>query len=259
MGGTLDFDIGTGMFAETSTKVSSTSPMANFLALGAGDKTFEIHDSSGIISTVTYNRDQSLSDLRTNITASDPRLTAVLVSSGSVFQIEIVEQDREVLTFQADTDGLIAALNISNVGDAVFSANFAGAAGGGDDLSAVVSGRTITGLSLTGAEGLQVFYNGTVDLDAVQLDITTGFGERLYFAIDTMLTPVTGLMDTNVASLTKRNDVQQDRVDNMLARLELTRATLLPKYIAMEVALARSKNLRDTLTQTFDAMFASKA
>jgi hypothetical protein len=251
-------DVGTGLFSETSTVVSSSSPMENYLALGAGDQTFEIHDSSGLVSTVTYNRNQSFADLRTNITASDPRLTAVLVSSGGTFRIEIVEQNREVLTFQADTDGLVSALNISNVGDAVFSANFDGAAGGGGDLSAVVNGRTITALGLTGAEGLKIFYNGNTDLDAVQIDFTTGFGERLFFAIDAMLAPTTGLMDANIASLTKQNDVRQDRVDDMVARLELTQATLLQKFINMEVALARSKNLLDSLTQTFDAMFASK-
>jgi flagellar capping protein FliD len=65
-------------------------------------------------------------------------------------------------------------------------------------------------------------------------------------------------MDTNVASLTKQNDVRQDRVDDMVARLDQIRASLLLRFINMEVALARAKSMRDTLTQTFDAMFASK-
>ncbi len=73
-----------------------------------------------------------------------------------------------------------------------------------------------------------------------------------------MLTPTTGLMDTSIAGLTKQNDVRQDRVDDMVARLEQTRATLMLKFINMEVALDRAKSVRDTLTQLFDSMFASK-
>jgi flagellar capping protein FliD len=231
--------------------------MESYLALSAGS--FEIRDSgSTLLGTVVYSKGDSLTDLATNITTNVTGVSASIISSGSTFQIEILEQTREVLSFTSDTGGLISALNLSNAGDAVFSANFGGAAGGGDDLSAVVNGRTITGLSSAGAEGLQVFFNGSGDLDAVQVDFTTGFGERLYFAIDAMLDPVTGLMDTNVASLTKQNETRQDRVDDMVARLELTRASLLQRFINMEVALAKAKNLRDTLTQTFDAMFASK-
>jgi flagellar capping protein FliD len=45
----------------------------------------------------------------------------------------------------------------------------------------------------------------------------------------------------------------------MVLRLEQTREMLLRRFIAMEVALARIKNLRETLTQTFDAMFASSS
>ncbi len=252
-------DVGAGLFSETSTVVSTTSPMENYMSIGAGDQTFEIYDSdSNLLGTVTYNGEDSLSDLRTNITSNVTGVTAVLVSSSGTFLIEIIEQDRDVLTFSNDTGGLISALNLTNTGDGVYSANFGGSADGTDNGSAVVSGRTITGLSSTGAQGLQVYYNGTGDLASVQLDFTTGFGGRLYFAIDTMLTPLTGLMDANVASLTNQNKARQERVDDMLARLELTRATLLQKFIAMEVALSRAKNLRDTLTQTFDAMFASR-
>jgi flagellar capping protein FliD len=252
-------DVGAGLFSETSTMVSTTSPLENYMSLTAGDQTFEIYDSdSNLLGTVTYNGEESLTDLRTSISAISG-ISGALVSSSGNFLIEILEQDRDVLTFSNDTGGLLTELNLTNTGDGVFSANFGGAADGSDDTSASVDGRTITALSLTGAEGLQVYYSGTEDLDSVQLDFTTGFGERLYFAIDAMLDPTTGLMDTNVASLTNQNEERHDRVDDMVARLELTRESLLQRFIAMEVALARIKNLRETLTQTFDAMFASSS
>ncbi|MCH7635919.1 MAG: hypothetical protein IIA36_14720, partial [Proteobacteria bacterium] len=255
--GTLAFDMGTGMFAETSTVVDNLAPMENYLALSDG--TFQIRDSnSTLLGTVSYQKGDSLASLAASISTNVTNVSATVVQSGNTFKLEVLHDNRDTLTFDADTGGLIALLNITNGGDGVFSANIDGAVGGGGDLSVTVNGRTITGLSLTGAEGLRVFYNGTVDLDAVQLDFTTGFGERLFFAIDAMLAPVTGLMDANIASLTKQNEVRQDRVDDMVARLEQTQALLLQKFINMEVALARAKNLRDSLTQTFDAMFASK-
>jgi hypothetical protein len=232
--------------------------MENYIA-GLSSGQFDIKDSSDtVIGTVNYSKTDSLQDLAAAITASVSNVTASVIASGGTFKLEILHDTRDTLTFVSDTGNLVSLLTLTNAGDAVFSANFDGTAGGGDDLSAVVNGRTIAALGLTGAEGLQVFYNGNTGLDAVQLDFTTGFGERLFFAIDAMLTPTTGLMATNIASLTKQNDVRQDRVDDMVARLEQARATLLQKFINMEVALARAKNLRDTLTQTFDAMFASR-
>ncbi|MFB3098598.1 MAG: hypothetical protein ACE1ZX_01000, partial [Acidimicrobiia bacterium] len=255
-GSTFVIDIGAGLFSETSAVISTTSPMENYVS-GLTSGQFDITDSSGTY-TVTYNSTDSLQELSEAITAAATNVTANVITSGGTFVIEILHSSRETLTFDSDTGNLVSLLNLTNTGDDVYSANFGGAADGGDDLSAVVNGRTITGLSLTGAEGLQVYYNGTGDLDSVQLDFTTGFGERLFYAIDAMLTPLTGLMDTNVASLTNQNQARQDRVDDMVARLELIRASLLQRFINMEVALARAKSLRDTLTQTFDAMFASK-
>ena len=134
-----------------------------------------------------------------------------------------------------------------------------GATGGANDQSVFISGRTITVLSPSGAEGLKVFYNGNADVvDAVQLDFTTGFGARLFFAIDAMLTPTIGLMDANISTLTKQNLVQQERVDDMLARLEQKEVSLLQKFINMEVALARAKTIQDSLKLALDAIFASR-
>ncbi|MCH8037214.1 MAG: hypothetical protein IIC53_08825, partial [Proteobacteria bacterium] len=253
---TIDIDIGAGLFSETSTVVSTTSPMENYLSGLTGGQ-FDITDDSSTTVTVTYNATDSLSDLATAISALTD-LTATVTAPNGTFVIEILHSSRETLTFDGDTGNLVSLLTLTNSGDAVYSANIGGAAGGADDGSAKVSGRTITALDTTNAEGLEVYYNGTVDLDAVQIDFTTGFGERLYFAIDIMLTPTTGLMDTSIAGLTKQNDVRQDRVDDMVARLEQTQATLILKFINMEVALARAKSVRDTLTQLFDAMFASR-
>ena len=121
-----------------------------------------------------------------------------------------------------------------------------------------VSGRTLTATSLTKAEGLKVYYGGGVDLAGVQVDHTVGFGAQLYFALDKMLDSSSGTVITGIDALGDRNTLHQARVDDMLARLELRRQNLLDRFVALETALLRAKNLRESLQQTFDAMFASK-
>jgi hypothetical protein len=44
----------------------------------------------------------------------------------------------------------------------------------------------------------------------------------------------------------------------MEVRLERARQTLLTQFINLETALARSKSLQDSITQTFEAMFQNK-
>ena len=157
-------DVGTGLFAETSTVVSSTATLENFIG-GLSNGTFEIRDSSGtLLGTVSYDKTDSLLDLANNISLNVTDVSASVSNTGGTFAIEILHDARDAITFTADTDGLLSGLNLSNVGDSVYSANFGGGAAGGDDQSALVNGRMITALGPTNAEGLHVFYNGNTDL-----------------------------------------------------------------------------------------------
>ena len=255
--GPLTIDLGTGLVGETSTVVSTTAPIENYLTVTNGS--FEVRDSANVLlGTVNYNSTDNLQTLASAITSAVPNVTASVLAVGSTFQIEILHDTREVLTFANDTGGVIAGLNITNAGDAVFSANINGSASGTADGSVTVSGRTITATSLSGAEGLQTFFSGSTDLANTQLDFTTGLGARLYFSIDDMLAPVTGLIDSNIATLTDQNTQNQQRVDDMTGRLEIVRQRLLQQFINLESALARANTLRDSITQTFDALFQSQ-
>lgn len=255
--GSLTIDVGTGLVGETSTVVSQTAPLENYLAVTDGS--FEVRDNANVLlGTVNYSRTDNLQELAAAITSAVPNVTASVIAAGSTYKIEILHDTREVLTFANDTGGVIAGLNITNAGDGVFSANINGSTSGAADGTATVSGRTITATSLTAAEGLQTFYSGSVDLANTQVDFTTGLGARLYFSIDDMVTPVTGLIDSNVSTLTDQNTQNQQRVDDMTARLEIVRQRLLQQFINLESALARANTLRDSITQTFDALFQSQ-
>jgi flagellar capping protein FliD len=73
-----------------------------------------------------------------------------------------------------------------------------------------------------------------------------------------MLKAQSGLIDSNVNTITNQNEQNQKRVDDMELRLERTRQLLLTQFINMETALARSQNLSDSITRTFEAMFQNK-
>jgi flagellar capping protein FliD len=241
---------------ETSTIGSQTAPLENFLAVTDGS--FEIRDNANVLlGTVNYLAGENLQDLVSTISAL-PNINASVIASGSTYKLEILHDNREELTFTADTGGLIAALNMAQAGDGIFSANINGSSSGAADGSATVSGRTVTATNLTTAQGLRVFYSGSGDLASVQTDFTVGLASRLYYSVDDMLKAQSGLIDSNVNTITNQNEQNQKRVDDMELRLERTRQLLLTQFINMETALARSQNLSDSITRTFDAMFQNK-
>ncbi len=73
-----------------------------------------------------------------------------------------------------------------------------------------------------------------------------------------MLDPTSGTINAALDTLTGQNTISQDRVNDMLDRLELQKQSLLDRFIALEAALASAKNLQNSLAQSIDALFASQ-
>jgi len=232
---------------------TSASPLSNYLAVVDGS--FEVHDGSGLLGTVNYTAGGSLTDLAASIDAI-AGVNATVVSSGGSFHIEIKSDTNQALTFQADTGGVIAALGVSDKGNAIFSANIGGAANGSDDGSATVSGNQVTATAQTGANGLQLFYNGNTDLAGSTLNYTVGVGAVFNFAIDDMLA-TNGLVDSQTDLLDNQNEVANDRIGEMQTRLDIERQTLLRKFQHMETSLATMNNILDSLKQSMNAMFGN--
>jgi hypothetical protein len=239
-------------FADPDT---ADSPMSDYLTIADGS--FEIHDGTGLLGVVNYTTGQSLNDVATTIEAI-AGVNATVVSASGAFHIEIKSDTNDALTFQSDTGGLVAELDIQNRGDAIYSANIGGSADGADDGSVTVNGNSLAATSTTGAEGLQLFYNGNGDMSGITLDYTVGLGATLYFTLDDMMT-TDGLLDSEIDLLTEQNEVAEDRITDMETRIEIQRQTLLAKFIAMEVALATSQRILDSIKQTTDAMFAQNS
>ena len=66
------------------------------------------------------------------------------------------------------------------------------------------------------------------------------------------------LVETEIDTLTDTNELANSRIEEMLQRLEIQRKDLLQRYIRMEVALATSQRIIDSIRQTTDALFAGR-
>ncbi|TDJ45107.1 MAG: hypothetical protein E2O52_07175 [Gammaproteobacteria bacterium] len=257
--GSLTVDLGTGLFGETSA-VTSKSGQMDIYKPSMTSGSFEVYDSSNtLLGTVSYSKTDSLLDLASNITENVTDVAAVVVSSGGTFTLEITHTSNDTLSFTELSGNVIAQLSVTDKGDSMYSANVGGAAGGANDGTATVSGDTVKITSTSGAEGLMLLYTGGVDIDSVTVNFTTGFANNLFFELDKMLDPTSGLINAALDTLTGQNTISQDRVSDMLARLELQRQNLLARFITLETVLASAKNLQASLAQSIDAMFASQA
>jgi flagellar capping protein FliD len=227
--------------------------MSDYLAIVDGS--FEIHDGTGLLGTINYTSGESLDALAADIDALAGVNAQVTVSGGN-FRIEIKSDTNDALTFQNDTGGAVAALGISDKGDAVYSANINGAANGADDGSVTVDGLTLTATDQTSASGLKLFYNGTTDLAGATLNYTVGIGAKINFLVDSFL-GTDGLVESEITNLNGQNELANQRIDEMTTRLDLERQALLAKFIRMETTLATMSNILDSLKQTVDAAFNS--
>lgn len=252
--GSVTVDLGTGLFGETATYSDSTTVMSDYLTYSDGS--FEVRDaSSTLLGTVNYTTGDSLDDLAASISAISG-VTATTTTSGNTFTIEIKDDANGALSFTGDTGGLVTALGISNKGDAIYSANIGGSADGADDGSVTVTGNTLTATDQTGAEGLQLFYSGGADISGVTLDYTVGVAAGMYHEMETMLSS-TGPVDSEIDTLSDQNDNADDRIQQILARIEIQRESLLARFIAMETTLATANRIIDSIKQTTDALFNS--
>ena len=256
--GSLTVDLGTGLFGETSV-ITSDSGAMNIYRPSLTSGSFEVYDGDSLLlGTVAYTNTDSLLDLATNITSNVTNVSAVVVSSGGTFKIEITHSTNDTLSFTELSGNAIAQLSVTDKGDGLYSANIGGAAGGANDGTVTVSGDTLTATSTSGVQGLTLLYTGGVDVDSVTVNFTTGFANALFFELDKMLDPTSGTINATLDTLTGQNQIGQDRVTDMLERLELQKQNLLDRFIALETALASAKNLQESLAQSIDALFASQ-
>ena len=100
---------------------------------------------------------------------------------------------------------------------------------------------------------MRLFYSGAGAASGVDLDYTIGLGSDLFFDLEQLLGS-DGALRSEIDSIEGQNEVANERIANMLTRLEIQRATLTDQYIAMEAALSRLENLRESIRQLTDSL-----
>jgi flagellar capping protein FliD len=139
-------------------------------------------------------------------------------------------------------------LNLTHNGTSLTGADIDGVAG-----SATVDGSTITVTDETGAEGMVLFYSGTTNLSGVTLNVTVGAAQQMFGELEDVLDTTDGSIQAEIDSLTDQNEFNQDRVDEMLARLDYQREQLTQRFIALETSLATMQRILDGIKQQTDA------
>ena len=177
----------------------------------------------------------------------------------------VIAVNREATTqIQVDANGdpLPYYLNVggTDADGSVISANIADTAGTGTggafDGTVSVSGSSIVVGEASGAEGLTVLFNGGANaapVDDIEVVFTRGVADQL-FSYFNDLSRVGGRLDTEVTNLLQQNEDYQEDIDRIDSRLEIQRETLTAKFVAAEQAMLQLENLKDSLTQTFEAM-----
>lgn len=140
----------------------------------------------------------------------------------------------------------------------VIQAAVSDTAGGGviGDGSATQSGQVITATDNTGANGLQLFFNGDPSLGPVndiEVTFTRGVADQLFGYLED-LTALDGQLRSDVTSLEDQNVEYQERISQIDQRLEIQRNSLTQQFIAMESALAQLDQLRNQLDQQLGAL-----
>lgn len=190
--------------------------------------------------------------------AGIPGISAAIGGSPGAFFLQITATGSDPVDISGDTGDLVASLALTTQGTFLGSANVGGAGDGSADGTATVAGRMITITDQSGAQGLQLFYNGDEPLSNVQIDFTVGFGAAMFFELDRLLAPNTGIVDAEIDTLNGQNMRNQERADFMVERLEYQREKMLERFVKMEQALASLENQRSSLTQIIDAMTQDK-
>ena len=211
----------------------------------------------------------SLTDplMKDTLTIDDSTLEDALLNSPNdvrdLFSFRFTSSDPRVtlLSFDGNTQyksgGYTVNIDYDEINGEVDQANVDGAAAGTADGTATVSsGSVITVTDQSNAQGLTLLYTGDVDLSGVQVDMSVGIGAQLFFAVDDILDPISGSVETEIATLDAQNEFRQTRIDQMLERIGREETHLLNRFARLEAVLAQLDTVRQSITQITDALFA---
>ncbi len=155
---------------------------------------------------------------------------------------------------QKSTPQNYVATTTSAVANVTPSANIGGTADGLDDGSVTVNGNILS-VNSGASQGLRLFFNGITGFATpIQLDFTVGVAAQMFFKIDELLNTSTGIVSGEIDQLTDQNVVHNDRIEEILVRLEIQRNNLLQRYINMETAISQANSIIESLRASTDSL-----
>lgn len=248
--------LNTGFGASTSVDVRLDN--GTILTTGAGADSATIEDAGGGWYKVTLTATATSTETTTSMEARAIDAVSGLSFTGDGSTPSTHIYDMKMVATSSTTPGDYVPTGGTAQSGAVATANIGGDASGANDGSVTVSA---TGDSLTintgNAAGMQLFFDGFSGPTSVDLNYTVGVGAQMFFAIEDMLDDATGTVETEIDSLTDTNVINEDRITEMLARLDIQRRSLLERFIAMETALATNARILESVQASADSLNSS--
>ncbi len=120
---------------------------------------------------------------------------------------------------------------------------------GSDPMDATISGDT-----LTTADGLKLFYNGGDDkTETGTITTSVGLASRMHFAMQGMLDSEDGTLHQGIEAFEKENTSFKKKIDGIDSRIANQREVMMNKFINMEQSLAKFKNIQNSLSELMAA------
>lgn len=179
-------------------------------------------------------------------------VTPTFTGDGSTVNTHVWGAQLEPVTTETTPSSYVRTSATAAVGQAA-TANIGGTIDGADDGSATVANNVIT-VNTGASEGLQLFFNGLDYISSIQLDFTVGVGAQMYFQIGDLLDTATGIIDGEIDELTDQNTLNNERITEMMDRLDIQRQNLLERYISMETAVASANRIMESIRQTTEQL-----
>ena len=203
-------------------------------------------------------------------TASDPLLNNTLELDETALNKALLNNPNEVMElfmFRGNSDnGDLTMTNFTKQSKAgTYEFNIDAAAGEINGVTydyydtqgnLVESGLTATveGNSITTADGLRMFYSGDGNnSDTAKVTTSLGIGAQFHFEIESILDSEEGTLTQAISELETKNKSYADKIEKIDDSLARQREVLMDKFIAMESALAKMKNIQSSLDELMAA------
>lgn len=248
--------LNTGFGAGTTVDVRLDN--GTILTTGAGADSAKIEDAGNGWYKVTLTATATSSETTTSMEARAIDAVSGLAFTGDDATASTYIYDMKMVPTSSIGAGDYVPTTTTAQAAVAATANIGGDASGADDGSVTVSssGNSLT-INTGDAAGMQLFFDGFTGPTSVDLNYTVGVGAQMFFAIEDLLDTETGTVETEIDSLTDTNLISEDRITEMLARLEIQRRSLLERFIAMETALATNQRILESVQASADSLNSS--